>query len=102
MERYCPACGTQRADGAGFCGQCGQRFELGVPEAAPQPEPAAAALEQAPPPLSQQAPPAAPPKRPLTFGQKILLGLFLIGFLAVSFVITEAQIHARHPHYHGF
>lgn len=56
MENFCPACGTHRADGAGFCGQCGHRYEVGVPGAGPHPEPEATAFDQAPPPpLLEQA-----------------------------------------------
>jgi hypothetical protein len=54
----------------------------------------------APPPAS---PIVARPKRQLTFGQKLSLGLFLIGFALVSFVVIGAQVRARHPHhYHHY
>lgn len=111
MTGFCSACGAQRADGAGFCGQCGHRFETGVPEAAPRPAPgpAAASGQAPPPPLPSQgqpasagtAPPApASPKRPLSIGQKLMLGLFLIGFALVSVVLIEATSRARHPNHH--
>lgn len=97
MDRFCPACGTQRADGAGFCARCGHGFDAEGAEAAP---PAARQAQAAVEPPAASAP--APPKRPLTIGQKIVLGLLLAGFLLVSAVISEVMIHARHPHHHGF
>lgn len=51
MDRFCPACGTQRADGSSFCSQCGHRFE---PAAAAAELPAAAA-----PPVPDSPPPGA-------------------------------------------
>lgn len=66
--------------------------------------------DQAPPPpfpeqahsVAQLAAASAPPKRPLTFGQKIVVGLVLIGFVLGSWVVGEAKFRARHPHYHHY
>ena len=64
MERYCPACGTQRADGVSFCSQCGHRFgspgaDGSLPPATPpSPPPSVPPAITAPPPLSEGPPPA--------------------------------------------
>lgn len=97
MDRFCPMCGVARTDGSSLCGQCGHNSESapisGVPDNTLPPP-------MAPPPAS---PIVARPKRQLTFGQKLSLGLFLIGFALVSFVVIGAQVRARHPHhYHHY
>ena len=97
MEGFCPACGTQRADGAGFCAQCGHRFDIAVSEPASEPVPAGMAAAQEPP-----AAVAVRPRHRYTLGQKLFLGLFLIGFMAVSWVWIEAKVRARHPQWHHY
>ena len=59
----------------------------------PAPTPATAG------PAEGSAPPGSANKRPLTFGQRIILGLFMVGFALVSLVVVWAQVRARHPHY---
>lgn len=92
MERFCPACGTHRADGSGFCGQCGHRFAVTAPGsgqpdmASPAPAPLpVVATEPAPPPPLDSAPSAPPqpgagsvapppaPARSALSGQRIFL-----------------------------
>lgn len=101
MDRFCPACGTQRADGSNFCSKCGHGFEPAAPAAAvaaaaspaPAPAPAAAApappaatpapqpAAGAPPPYAGQAAPAPPPpgRAPIPRAVFIIIGLLGIG-----------------------
>ncbi len=63
MARFCPACGTQRADGSSFCGQCGHPFAAAAasgaePAAAPPPAPPPPAAAR---PLAATAAPLPPP-----------------------------------------
>jgi hypothetical protein len=68
MDRFCPACGTERAEGSSFCGKCGHAFDPAAPAvdppAAPTPEPSAPAAAAVPPPLPEATPPPVPQPAP--------------------------------------
>jgi len=120
MDRFCPACGAQRADGSSFCSQCGNRFEpvapvaeapvAPAPVAAAPPEPEAPAAA-APPPLTAaplqagQATIAAPPPAPargMTPGVRALVvvaALLSIGFGVWKILDAFHVFGGRHSSY---
>lgn len=90
MERFCPACGAQLADGSNFCGQCGRKMVAPAPPGIPSAATPAGVTGQtgaapvAPPPLlpPQTAAYAAPPPQPASAGSKwvpyLILAIFLL------------------------
>ena len=67
--------------------------------AEPTGEPASAPLTEA---RHERPGPPGATKRPLTIGQRILLGAFMLGFGIVSLVIVWAQTkaHYHRPHHY--
>lgn len=111
-QAFCTRCGASLTAGTRFCAACGTPIQVGGASSESYSQPsglpdAGVTPPTASPPATPFAPPAATPyapipKRPLGFGQKILLGLFLIVFALVSIVVVEANVRARHPHYHHY
>lgn len=86
MERFCPGCGTQRADGASFCGQCGHQFATVAPGPESPAAPASAPPLAAAPPVAA-APAAASAALPPAPGSASASGSSRIIFLIFGLVL---------------
>ena len=103
--KQCPYCGSELADDAKFCGECGKSLPAEEPVAAPVETPAEAAAEPAPVPVAVPEQPAAempvitqvPPKKQMlsTFQYVVLSLLYAIPVIGLIFLFIFGAGHPK-------
>ena len=103
--KQCPYCGSELADDAKFCGECGKSLPADEPVAAPVETPAEAAAEPAPVPVAVPEQPAAempvitqvPPKKQMlsTFQYVVLSLLYAIPVIGLIFLFIFGAGHPK-------
>ena len=103
--KQCPYCGSELADDAKFCGECGKSLPADEPVAAPVETPAEAAVEPAPVPVAVPEQPAAempvitqvPPKKQMlsTFQYVMLSLLYAIPVIGLIFLFIFGAGHPK-------
>lgn len=103
--KQCPYCGSELADDAKFCGECGKSLPADEPVAAPVETPVEAAAEPAPVPVAVPEQPAAempvitqvPPKKQMlsTFQYVVLSLLYAIPVIGLIFLFIFGAGHPK-------
>ena len=103
--KQCPYCGSELADDAKFCGECGKSLPADEPVAAPVETPVEAAAEPAPVPVAVPEQPAAempvitqvPPKKQMlsTFQYVMLSLLYAIPVIGLIFLFIFGAGHPK-------
>ena len=103
--KQCPYCGSELADDAKFCGECGKSLPADEPVAAPVETPVEAAAEPAPVPVPVPEQPAAempvitqvPPKKQMlsTFQYVVLSLLYAIPVIGLIFLFIFGAGHPK-------
>ena len=103
--KQCPYCGSELADDAEFCGECGKSLPADEPVAAPVETPVEAAAEPAPVPVAVPEQPAAempvitqvPPKKQMlsTFQYVVLSLLYAIPVIGLIFLFIFGAGHPK-------
>ena len=103
--KQCPYCGSELADDAKFCGECGKSLPADEPGAAPVETPVEAAAEPAPVPVAVPEQPAAempvitqvPPKKQMlsTFQYVVLSLLYAIPVIGLIFLFIFGAGHPK-------
>ena len=103
--KQCPYCGSELADDAKFCGECGKSLPSDEPVAAPVETPVEAAAEPTPVPVAVPEQPAAempvitqvPPKKQMlsTFQYILLSLLYAIPVIGLIFLFIFGAGHPK-------